>query len=57
MLAYIATDAALLLLQQLLTTATDHSFNAITIDSDTSTNDTVFLIATDALRPHDDQRG
>jgi glutamate N-acetyltransferase/amino-acid N-acetyltransferase len=48
MLAYIATDAALPaeLLQQLLTTATDHSFNAITVDSDTSTNDTVFLIAT-----------
>ena len=48
MLAYIATDAALPaeLLQQLLTTATDYSFNAITVDSDTSTNDTVFLIAT-----------
>ena len=48
MLAYIATDAALPaeLLQQILTNANDHSFNAITVDSDTSTNDTVFLIAT-----------
>ena len=48
MLGYIATDAALPtdILQALLTTATDHSFNAITVDSDTSTNDTVFLIAT-----------
>jgi glutamate N-acetyltransferase/amino-acid N-acetyltransferase len=48
MLGYIATDAALPtdILQTLLTTATDHSFNAITVDSDTSTNDTVFLIAT-----------
>ena len=48
MLSYIATDAALPadLLQTLLTTTADHSFNAITVDSDTSTNDTVFLIAT-----------
>ena len=48
MLGYIATDANLSadLLQTLLVTATNHSFNAITVDSDTSTNDTVFLIAT-----------
>ena len=48
MLGYIATDATMPadVLQNLLTTATDHSFNAITVDSDTSTNDTVFLIAT-----------
>ena len=48
MLGYIATDATLPadVLQTLLTTATDQSFNAITVDSDTSTNDTVFLIAT-----------
>jgi len=48
MLGYIATDATMPadVLQTLLTTATDHSFNAITVDSDTSTNDTVFLIAT-----------
>ena len=48
MLAYVATDAALpaALLQQLLSSSTDQSFNAITVDSDTSTNDSVFLIAT-----------
>ena len=48
MLGYIATDATMPadVLQTLLTTATDHSFNAITVDSDTSTNDTMFLIAT-----------
>ena len=48
MLGYIATDALVPadVLQTLLTTATNHSFNAITVDSDTSTNDTVFLIAT-----------
>ena len=48
MLGYIATDAKLPadVLQTLLTTATNHSFNSITVDSDTSTNDTVFLIAT-----------
>jgi glutamate N-acetyltransferase/amino-acid N-acetyltransferase len=48
MLGYIATDASVPadVLQTLLTTATNHSFNAITVDSDTSTNDTVFLIAT-----------
>ena len=48
MLGYIATDANMPadVLQTLLKAATDHSFNAITVDSDTSTNDTVFLIAT-----------
>ena len=48
MLGYIATDATLPadVLQTLLTTATNRSFNAITVDSDTSTNDTVFLVAT-----------
>ena len=48
MLGYIATDASVPadVLQTLLTTTTNHSFNAITVDSDTSTNDTVFLIAT-----------
>ena len=48
MLGFIATDATLPadLLQTLLTNTTDHSFNSITVDSDTSTNDTVFLIAT-----------
>ena len=48
MLAYVATDAALpaALLRQILSSSADQSFNAITVDSDTSTNDSVFLIAT-----------
>ena len=48
MLSFIATDAALPadLLQTLLTKTNDQSFNSITVDSDTSTNDSVFLIAT-----------
>ncbi|MCH1483497.1 MAG: bifunctional glutamate N-acetyltransferase/amino-acid acetyltransferase ArgJ [Alphaproteobacteria bacterium] len=50
MLGFIATDAALpaSVLTQLLRAATNHSFNAITVDSDTSTNDSVFLLATAA---------
>ena len=48
MLGFIVTDATLPadLLQTLLTNANDQSFNSITVDSDTSTNDSVFLIAT-----------
>jgi glutamate N-acetyltransferase/amino-acid N-acetyltransferase len=48
MLAYIFTDAALHgdVLQSMLTTFTRHSFNAVTVDSDTSTSDTVLLAAT-----------
>ena len=48
MLAYIGTDAAVSqeCLQQLLARATDKSFNAITVDSDTSTSDSVYLVAT-----------
>lgn len=48
MLAYVATDAPVAkgLLQQLLTEAADMSFNRITVDSDTSTNDSCVLIAT-----------
>ena len=48
MLGFVATDATLPadLLQTLLTSTTDQSFNSITVDSDTSTNDSVFLIAT-----------
>ena len=47
-LGFIATDAALprAVLMDLLTAATGKSFNAITVDSDTSTNDSVFLVAT-----------
>jgi len=48
MLAYIFTDAAIEpgALQPVLTAATNKSFNAITVDSDTSTSDTVLLCAT-----------
>ena len=50
MLGFIATDAALPApaLTQLLRTATERSFNAITVDSDSSTNDSVMLLATAA---------
>ena len=48
MLAYVATDAQVEpeLLQTLLKQATDLSFNSITVDGDTSTNDALVLIAT-----------
>lgn len=48
MLGFIATDAAIEqpLLKQLLKEATDLSFNRITIDGDTSTNDSCMLVAT-----------
>ena len=48
MLAFVFTDAALPagVLQALLNGAVDKSFNCITIDSDTSTSDTVLLFAT-----------
>jgi len=48
MLAYIATDAALApeLLQYSLQAAVDVSFNRITVDGDTSTNDACVLMAT-----------
>ncbi|MEC7586233.1 MAG: bifunctional glutamate N-acetyltransferase/amino-acid acetyltransferase ArgJ [Pseudomonadota bacterium] len=47
MLGFIATDAALPqpVLAALLADATNRSFNAITVDSDTSTNDSVYLMA------------
>ncbi|HEU4622373.1 MAG TPA: bifunctional glutamate N-acetyltransferase/amino-acid acetyltransferase ArgJ [Burkholderiaceae bacterium] len=50
MLGYIATDAAIAqpLLQRLVSEAADRSFNRITIDGDTSTNDSFVLIATGA---------
>ena len=50
MLGFIATDAALPadVLTSLLTSATQRSFNAITVDSDTSTNDSVYLLASGA---------
>lgn len=51
MLAYVATDAALPapVLRALLKPAADRTFNAITVDSDTSTSDTVLLFATGAV--------
>lgn len=48
MLAYLFTDAKLpaAVLQPLLKHAVDRSFNCITVDSDTSTSDTVIMAAT-----------
>ena len=50
MLAYVFTDAAVAepLLQRLLAEGTARSFNAITVDSDTSTSDTLLMAATGA---------
>jgi glutamate N-acetyltransferase/amino-acid N-acetyltransferase len=48
MLSYIATDAAVdgARLQAIFSRAVDQSFNRITVDGDTSTNDAAILIAT-----------
>ena len=48
MLGFVATDAVVAprLMQQLVREAADESFNCITIDGDTSTNDSFVLIAT-----------
>jgi len=63
MLGYVATDLAIEagLLQQMLTEVTEQSFNRITIDGDTSTNDACVLIATGqaggaVLQSRDDPR-
>jgi glutamate N-acetyltransferase/amino-acid N-acetyltransferase len=50
MLGFVACDAKLpqALLEQMLKSAADASFNCITIDGDTSTNDSFMLIATGA---------
>jgi glutamate N-acetyltransferase/amino-acid N-acetyltransferase len=50
MLVYMFTDAAVdrPVLQQMLAAGADTTFNCITIDSDTSTSDTVLLFATGA---------
>lgn len=50
MLGYLLTDAeiALEMAKPLLTEAVDASFNMISVDGDTSTNDTVFLLANGA---------
>jgi glutamate N-acetyltransferase/amino-acid N-acetyltransferase len=57
MLSYITTDAAIApaALQKMLRTAVDASFNRITVDGDTSTNDSVVALASGqsraAIRP------
>lgn len=63
MLAYLFTDAALpaAALQPLLAEASEVSFNAMTVDGDTSTSDTVLLCATQqashpAIASSDDPR-
>jgi len=47
MLSFLTTDAAVAprYLQKLLRAAVDLSFNRVTVDGDTSTNDTVFMLA------------
>ena len=52
MLAFVFTDAAIAapVLQTLLKRGTDHSFNSITVDGDTSTSDTMLLAATGAAK-------
>ncbi len=54
MLSFIFTDATIPapVLQKLLVRATSRSFNSITVDSDTSTSDTVLLCATGKGEPH-----
>ncbi|WP_130803297.1 bifunctional glutamate N-acetyltransferase/amino-acid acetyltransferase ArgJ [Acinetobacter ihumii] len=48
MLSFVATDAPIsqAMVQQLLQTTVKHSFNRITIDGDTSTNDSCIFVAT-----------
>ena len=60
MLAYVATDAAVApdVLHQVLAHCVDRSFNRVTVDGDTSTNDACVLVATgragnDALAQRD----
>ena len=50
MLAFIATDAGIsnVLLQRMVREVADASFNRVTVDGDTSTNDSLVLIATGA---------
>jgi glutamate N-acetyltransferase/amino-acid N-acetyltransferase len=54
MLAFIFTDAAIpaAVLQALVGPAVDRTFNCITVDSDTSTSDTVLVFATGAGAAH-----
>ena len=50
MLSFLLTDADIspIRLQAMLKSSVDQSFNCVTVDSDTSTNDTVFLLANGA---------
>lgn len=59
MLAYLTTDAAIApaALQWALKSAVDQSFNCITVDGDTSTNDTVLCLANGLAKNHPIQRG
>lgn len=54
MLAFVATDACIekALLQRMLTQITNQTFNKITVDGDTSTNDCCVLIATGKASDH-----
>ncbi len=54
MLAFVFTDAAIpaVVLQDLLSDGVARSFNCITVDSDTSTSDTLLLFATGQGRAH-----
>ena len=60
MLGFVATDAAVspVALRQMLAEAAARSFNRISVDGDTSTNDSFVLIATGAAGTHtiDDER-
>ncbi|MDC8450288.1 MAG: bifunctional glutamate N-acetyltransferase/amino-acid acetyltransferase ArgJ [Nitrospira sp.] len=59
MLAYLTTDAAIAptALQSALKSAVDQSFNCITVDGDTSTNDTVLCLANGLAKNRPIQRG
>ncbi|MDH3292915.1 MAG: bifunctional ornithine acetyltransferase/N-acetylglutamate synthase, partial [Acidimicrobiia bacterium] len=59
MLGFIFTDAAVPagMAQRCLSAAVSRSFNRITVDSDTSTSDTVLLFATGAVAPGDGAQG
>ena len=54
MLSFVFTDAPIAapVLQAMLSKSTQRSFNAITVDSDTSTSDTLMLFATGAAAKH-----
>ncbi len=58
MLAFVLTDAAVSppKLQRFTTTAVARTFNRISVDGDTSTNDTVFVLANGAAGPVPERR-